>query len=659
MRARERADDVLRMYRLARSGGTQELLRWVSGRAKGWAGLLNGDGTVLHGVTRAPDRTGVDAAALATEGAKELASLDSRSFSFDRGPYTALLFPLDGPPDAAPPVLAVVAPRPLPHGLLALLADVAMPLALCWTAETVERKRRRVDLAESRGREAVLHLLMTGQLSIAHQVAGALKPTLPDPVRVCVVECPGGRRDEVARICAELSGGRSWIVRCPVYARHLILVVPADPDATEQPLGHRLADEVDECVVGASEDVPLSDTATGYRQAFHALAVARGLPVRHARFGSAPDAALVVGAAGARWADGLLHPLLTYLPRRSHDPGSQELAATLTSWLAFSSHATQHLKIHRNTLTARLRLIGELLGVDLNRVASTRPPSTWPCASAPRRPCPGRSARTRRRRSRPTGWTTSCAARPCRSGRPSSCARSPRRVPLGARPIRGRRCAPGWTARPNWARRPPRWAFRCRESVSVSRASNRLSSARCSRHRVRVTTCGWPSGRWMSRGPTPLGEPERGRVRPGPDTPPSGGGRASAAQVAAGGGTEDLDKRLGAVDTAPGLGGVAAVAPQGTPGHLDGAIGSSELRAGLKLPGARGNGQDVIRTHGHLPCATGHLPCATPKGLRICGKDRTERGEGRDAPSRPSPRVHAPAVGLLRRNPRGLLTGRS
>ncbi|WP_327372025.1 helix-turn-helix domain-containing protein [Streptomyces sp. NBC_01217] len=357
------------MYRLARSGGSQELLRWVSGRAEGWAGLLDGDGTVLHGVTRSADRMGAEAAALATEGAKELASLGASSFAFDRGPYTARLFPLGGPPDAAAPVLAVVAPRPLPDGLLPLLSDVAMPLAMCWAAETVERKRRRVDLAESRSREAVLHLLMTGQLSIAHQVAGALRPTLPDPVRVCVVECPGGRRDEVARICTELSAGRSWIVRCPVYARHLILVVPADPDAAEQQLGLRVADVVDECVVGASEDVPLSDTATGYRQAFHALAVARGLPGRHACFGSAPDAALVVGAAAAQWADALLHPLLTHLPRRSHDPGSQELAATLSSWLAFSSHATQHLKIHRNTLTARLRLIGELLGLDLHRVA--------------------------------------------------------------------------------------------------------------------------------------------------------------------------------------------------------------------------------------------------------------------------------------------------
>lgn len=369
MRAGERADDVLWMHRLARAGGSPELLRWVSGRAGGWAGLLDSDGTVLRGVARTPDLTSASALALATEGVKELTALRGRSFALDKGPDTALLFPLDGTPDAPAPILAVVARRPLPDGLATLLADVAMPLTMCWAAETVERKRRRVDLAESRGREAVLHLLMTGQLSIAHQVAGALKPTLPDPVQVCVVQCSGDRRDDVARVCADISGGRSWIVRCPVYARHLILIVPAGPDGADPRLGLDVAAVVDDCVVGVSEDVPLSDTATGYRQAFHALAVARGMPARHARFGSAPEPALVVGEAGAQWADALLAPLLTHLPRRSQDPGSQELAATLASWLAFSSHATQHLKIHRNTLAARLRLIGELLGLDLNRVA--------------------------------------------------------------------------------------------------------------------------------------------------------------------------------------------------------------------------------------------------------------------------------------------------
>lgn len=369
MHAHGRADDVVRMHGLARSGGSRELLRWVSGRADGWAGLLGGDGTVLHGVARDPDAGSAGSAALAAGGARELTALGARSLSIDSGPHSALLFALEGPPGTAAPVLAVVGRRPLPDRLAVLLADVALPLAMCWAAETVERKRRRVDLAESRGREAVLHLLMTGQLSIAHQVAGALRPALPDPVRVCVVECSGGSRDEVARICTDLSGGRSWIVRCPVYARHLILVVPAGPEAADGRLGPEVAAVVDDCVVGISEDVPLSDTATAYRQAFHALAVARGLPGRHAGFGSAPEPALVVGTEGARWADALLAPLLGHLPRRGQDPGSQELAATLASWLAFSSHATSHLKIHRNTLAARLRLIGELLDLDLNRVA--------------------------------------------------------------------------------------------------------------------------------------------------------------------------------------------------------------------------------------------------------------------------------------------------
>ncbi|MER6114728.1 helix-turn-helix domain-containing protein [Streptomyces sp. NPDC001743] len=370
------------MHGLARSGGSQELLRWLSGRADGWAGLLGGDGTVLHGVARPPGPSGSGPAVLASPSpggagpatlaarcARELTALGARSSSFDKGAHTALLYFLDTPPDVPAPVLAVVGRRPLPDGLSTLLADAALPLAMCWAAESVERKRRRVDLAESRGREAVLHLLMTGQLSIAHQVAGALKPSLPDPVRVCVVECAGPDRAEAARVCADLAGGRSWIVRCPVYARHLILVVPAEAGLADGLLGSRVASVVDGCVVGTSDDVPLADTATAYRQAFHALAVARGLPERHARFGSTPELALVAGAEGARWADALLAPLLAHLPRRGQDPGSQELTATLASWLAFSSHATDHLKIHRNTLAARLRLIGELLGRDLHTVA--------------------------------------------------------------------------------------------------------------------------------------------------------------------------------------------------------------------------------------------------------------------------------------------------
>ncbi|MDX3591507.1 helix-turn-helix domain-containing protein [Streptomyces sp. ID03-2B] len=357
------------MHRLARSGGTAELLRWLAGRAEGWAGLVGPDGTVLHAAARTERVVVPDVAGLVAEGASTLTERGARAYSLDTGAHTALLFPLSAD-DPAASVLVVVAPRPVAAGLATLLADVVLPLALCLQAETLERKRRRVDLAESRGREAVLHLLMTGQLSIAQQVAGALRPRLPDPVRVCVVECSGDGRDEVARVCVEADGGRSWIVRCPVYARHLILVMPAgatEPDAvaTDEAVAARVGD----CVVGVSEPVQLADTATGYRQAFHALAVARELPARHARFGASPDPALVVGPIGRQWADELLTPLLTHVPRRAQDPGSQELAATAASWLAFSSHATDHLKVHRNTLAARLRLIGELLGLDLHRLS--------------------------------------------------------------------------------------------------------------------------------------------------------------------------------------------------------------------------------------------------------------------------------------------------
>ncbi|CAM5435949.1 DNA-binding protein [Streptomyces badius] len=376
MRSGERADDLLRMHRLARTGGTAGLLRWLAGRTEGWAGLVGPDGTVLHAAARTAGAMVPDVAGLVAEGASALTERGVQAYSVDTGAYTALFFPLGvsapGVADPAAPVLAVVTPRPVAAGLAMLLADVVLPLSLCLRAETLERKRRRVDLAESRGREAVLHLLMTGQLSIAQQVAGALRPRLPDPVRVCVVECSGGDRDEVARVCVDADGGRSWIVRCPVYASHLILVMPAEekrPEPGAVPTDEAVAARVGDCVVGVSEPVPLADTATGYRQAFHALAVARELPGRHARFGVSPDPALVVGPAGRRWADELLNPLLTHVPRRAQDPGSQELLATATSWLAFSSHATDHLKVHRNTLAARLRLIGELLGLDLHRLA--------------------------------------------------------------------------------------------------------------------------------------------------------------------------------------------------------------------------------------------------------------------------------------------------
>ncbi|MBW5485078.1 hypothetical protein [Streptomyces bambusae] len=281
---------MLKAHRLAHSGGSADLLGWLSGRLGGWLAVLDGDGRpVLLGRSGSGSGSGPEAA-LAARGAAELTTRGVRSAVLEGADATALLFALGDDR-----VLAAVLRRPHHPGAPTLLADSAVPLALVLRAEEAARLSERAAVAEARAREAVLHLLMNGRLSTARQIAEALTPSLPDPLRVYVVECSAGRRAEVARICGELSGGRAWIVRCPVYARHLIALVPDGP-AAAGPDGDALADALaavdGDCVVGVSEQAWLGEVPAAWTQAFHALAVARGRDERHARFGPGPELAL-------------------------------------------------------------------------------------------------------------------------------------------------------------------------------------------------------------------------------------------------------------------------------------------------------------------------------------------------------------------------------
>ncbi|MFD3699183.1 helix-turn-helix domain-containing protein [Streptomyces sp. NPDC058646] len=340
----------MRLHRLAHTGGSAVLLEWLAARLGGWTGVVD---TVE---ARGPG--------LAVRGAAEMSARGVRSAVLHGGRSVALLFALDGGR-----ALAAVLATPHPRGAPTLLADAAVPLALVLRAEEAERREERAATAESRAREAVLHLLMNGRLSTAHQIAGALGPALPEPMRLYVVECPAGSRAEVIRLCEEVTGGQAWIVRCPVYVRHLIVFVPAAPAAADHdPLATALVGAAPDCAVGVSGELFLREAPAAYGQAFHALAVARGRDERHARFGPGPELALAAHGAGAGWARALLAPLHTYEPRRLQDPGAQELRATAHAWLNFTSHATRLLKIHRNTLAGRLRLIEAVLGLDLTRL---------------------------------------------------------------------------------------------------------------------------------------------------------------------------------------------------------------------------------------------------------------------------------------------------
>lgn len=390
-----RAADILTMYRLAgKADGVQALLRWLARRTGCWVGLVDLAGGVQEASSRRYDS---DVMALVADGLRVMRERGLRTFVVGESPgRSGALLAVDIPgdqfgsvqfgsvqPGSVQPgpvlsgpvlsglvpsglVLAVVGPDPL--GTPAP-ADAGPLLGVSWSAKETERTRRRVEVADARGREAVLHLLMSGNLTTAHQIAGVLAPRLYDPARFHVVECGVDRRAETIRICAELTGGRAWIVRCPVYSDHVLVVASATPvPAGARPLEAALAAEIEGCVVGAGDALALRDTAVGYEQAFHALAVARGRAERWARFDAALGLPVVVGRQGRVWADHLLGPLTGYAPARGTDPDSRTLTDTVRSWLAFSSAATRYLKIHRNTLASRLRRVEALLGLDLELV---------------------------------------------------------------------------------------------------------------------------------------------------------------------------------------------------------------------------------------------------------------------------------------------------
>ncbi|MCA1219661.1 PucR family transcriptional regulator [Streptomyces sp. 8L] len=344
-----RAEDVLALMRLAGGpGAVGAVLEWLARRTGGAAALVTGGGSVL---AAAPSRPGRDALLAVAELHRRGTPSGVRGTGRGRTVHIVAL--------GGDPYLVLEGGADERYG--ALLTDTARLLELSLRAEEHRRAAYRMEKARARGREAVLHLLVGGSVALAHRVAGAMGDRLPGNLRVCVVESPARERVAAAARLERAAPGTAWIVPCPVRSRHLIALIPAEDRRWEQ----EALDEMPECRIGASGEVPLRDTALAYEQAFHALSVARGAPARWSRFSGHGDLAPLLGSEGARWATRLLRPCLAYEPARRSDPGAEELVDTLASWLTFKSGAGRHLKIHRNTLTARLRVVEALLGLDL------------------------------------------------------------------------------------------------------------------------------------------------------------------------------------------------------------------------------------------------------------------------------------------------------
>jgi sugar diacid utilization regulator len=334
-----------------RPDGLHRLVRQTVGWLGGQGMLVDGTGETLYAYPdEQPDTVAGDE--IRREVARQCAA------SVDIGDQVVTVFPIGEP--GSPGALVLIRDRPLSAQDQRLMADVTRLLSLCWRVESAARRMEQVDAAESRVRETVLHLLMTGHTTDGRQAAVALGPPLPGRLRVYVVECPAQSRRETATQCADACEG-------PVYRQHLIVLMPAS-GSTPARLDEMLRDWLgrnDSCYVGVSLPMTLAEIAVAYEQAFHALAMARNLSDRYARFTPSGALSALVGPRGYGWATGTLAPLLAYRPNRKQDPDAQEMIVTLTAWLSFHSAATAFLRIHRNTLTGRLRLIEQLLGREL------------------------------------------------------------------------------------------------------------------------------------------------------------------------------------------------------------------------------------------------------------------------------------------------------
>lgn len=357
--------DLRRMLReVTRPNGVRRLLRWLARQVDGSVTLLGGTGEPVDGLPGPPARLSGDAADVISS----VVHQRRQSVSSDVGGCAIRALAIDT--DAT---LVVARQGGFSSEAATAIADAASLVRLQWRVEQADRRRRQVDLAESFTREAILHLIMVGQLDGARRSAGALRQKLPDLLRVYLIERGLGGLDELIRLFTQASSGNAYIIPCPVYPNHLIVLAGAEPDKAASTFDSRLrklaADRVD-LRIGVSQTVALRQTPVGYEQAFHALAVARMVPTGFAAFSAQSDLVSLIGPAGRMWASQVLAPLLEFVPERSQDPDANELMSTLRSWLSFHGRAAAQLKIHRNTLTARIQRIERTLDRDLGDVAT-------------------------------------------------------------------------------------------------------------------------------------------------------------------------------------------------------------------------------------------------------------------------------------------------
>ncbi|WP_406290244.1 helix-turn-helix domain-containing protein [Embleya sp. NBC_00896] len=367
--AERRTRDLLTAQRLATGpNATRDLLRWLARRAGLHLRIVDPTGVVRH-------EAGKDAEYRRRQGGSERPCYD---FSIGLG--------AGGEQDVSQGTLHIVAHATTPDRTGVVLSDVVRLIGWAWRAERSTIHAPRPAEASPRGRGAIVRLLLGGHAFAATEVAAALGTRLPDRLVVLVVESPQEHRHAVERHVGRLWNEGIWVAPSPDRADHTVVLVPADQaprtgidarhgdtDGRRCPGADRVARDLvhahGNLFVGASGVLALDEVAVGRQQALQALSVARGTVAPVARYGERVTPEELIGSPGRAWARARLASLTDYRPARRADPTARELSETLASWLLWGNRAARRLGVHRNTLSARLRVVETLLDADLGSLS--------------------------------------------------------------------------------------------------------------------------------------------------------------------------------------------------------------------------------------------------------------------------------------------------
>ena len=284
------------------------------------------------------------------------------------GPWTIRLHALGK--ERPRPVLVVASPGSSFGALPGQAVTRALPfLELALEVRRAREIRQASEQGQRRTDAMLLRLLISGDINAARHAAQPLQLSarLMDArsARMYQFRCPADQREELIAACTCILQRNHLIVRDPSLDTETTVIARDDTDfSVEAALRAIVADRTDHHL-GISRRVPLEQLPLARDEAHLALdaAVQSGSPVGD--YDSLPDLTpLLLSEPAHAWASRFLAPLdAKFAPENRRN-----LLQTVALWLRYGTRGVVQtgLRISRNTVRPRVRIVEEALGLDLD-----------------------------------------------------------------------------------------------------------------------------------------------------------------------------------------------------------------------------------------------------------------------------------------------------